>query len=130
MKQKLFLLFFFLPFLVVSQVTISPSSFDVNESITITVDANSSATDCNGFNNPTKVYMHSGIGDDSDAWGFGVVGNWGKDDGVGEMTDNGDGTWSITIVPETYYSLNATQAANATKMGMGVSRVSSHPVSK
>ena len=118
MKQKLLYLLFFLPFIVVSQVTIEPSSFDVNQSITITVDANSSATDCNGFNNPTKVYMHSGIGDDSNAWGFNVIGNWGQDDGVGEMTNNGDGTWSITIVPETYYSLNTTQAATATKMGM------------
>ncbi len=40
------------------------------------------------------------------------------DDGVGEMTDNGDGTWSITFVPETYFALNATQASEATKMGM------------
>jgi len=117
MKQKLLSILFFLPFLVTSQVTISPSSFDVNESITITVDANSSATDCNGFNNPNKVYIHSGIGGDSNPWESNI-GNWGKDDGVGEMTNNGDGTWSITIVPETYYGLSATQAANATKMGM------------
>jgi len=100
-----------------AQVTITPNPFDVDQSITITVDANSAATDCNGFNSPTKVYMHSGIGDDTNAWGFNVVGNWGQDDGVGEMTNNGNGTWSITITPETYYSLNATQAANATQIG-------------
>ncbi len=62
--------------------------------------------------------MHSGIGDDSDPWGYNVVGNWGQDDGAGEMTNNGDGTWSITMVPETYYSLTSTQAENAIKMGM------------
>ena len=118
MKLKLLSLLFFLPFIVASQVTISPSSFDVDQSITITIDVNSSATDCNKFNNPTKVYMHSGIGDDSNAWGFGVVGNWGIDDGVGEMANNNDGTWSITIVPETYYGLTTTEAADATKMGM------------
>jgi len=118
MKKKLLSLLFFLPFIAVSQVTISPASFDVDQSITITVDTNSSATDCNGFNNPTKVYLHSGIGDDSNAWGLGVVGNWGQDDGVGEMTNNNDGTWSITIVPETYYGLTATEAANATQMGL------------
>ena len=118
MQKKLLFLLLGLPFLLSSQVTISPTPFEVNQSITITVDANSNATDCNGFSNPAKVYMHSGIGDDSDAWGFNVVGNWGQDDGVGEMTNNGDGTWSITVVPETYYSLDATQAANATKMGM------------
>ena len=118
MKKIPFLLLLFISFLSFSQVTISPYPFEVNESITITVDENSNATDCNGFNNPTKVYIHSGIGDDSDAWGYNVVGNWGQDDGIGEMTANGDGTWSISFVPETYYSLNSTQAANAIKMGM------------
>jgi hypothetical protein len=62
--------------------------------------------------------MHSGIGDDNNAWSFGVVGNWGNDDGIGEMTDNGDDTWSITFTPQSYYGLNATQISNATKMGM------------
>ncbi|MDJ0646166.1 MAG: alpha-amylase family glycosyl hydrolase, partial [Flavobacteriaceae bacterium] len=118
MKKILLLIFVFSTAHAVCQVTISPSAFEVDQSITITVDANSSATDCNGFNNPTKVYMHSGIGDNANPWGFSVVGNWGMDDGVGEMNNNGDGTWSITIVPETYYGLNATQAANATMMGM------------
>ena len=100
-----------------AQVTINPSAFEVNESITITVDTNSSATDCNGFNNPTKVYMHSGVGPDSNPWTH-VVGNWGQDDGVGEMTSNGDGTFSITITPESYYSLDAQEAATITRMGM------------
>ena len=102
---------------ILAQVTINPSAFEVNQSITITVDTNSSATDCNGFNNPTKVYMHSGVGPDSNPWTH-VVGNWGQDDGVGEMTSNGDGTFSITITPETYYSLDAQEAATITRMGM------------
>ena len=34
------------------------------------------------------------------------------------MTNNGDGTWSITLTPSTYFGLNATQEANATKLGM------------
>ena len=117
--KKIILAFFILTcYSINAQVSTSPSTIEVNQSVVITVDINSSATDCNGINNPTKVYMHSGIGDDSDAWSFNVVGNWGQDDGVGEMSDNGDGTWSITITPQTYYSLNATQASNATKMGM------------
>ena len=45
------------------------------------------------MNNPNKVYLHSGVGTIGDAWGTSVVGN-GQDD-VGEMSDNGDGTWSI-----------------------------------
>ena len=117
MKRKLLILLFLLPVFTFSQVTITPITFNVNQSITITVDANSTATDCNGFSNPTKVYMHSGIGDDTNPWAS-SIGNWGQDDGVGLMTNNGNGTWSITITPETYYGLNATQATNATKMGM------------
>ncbi len=117
MKKLLLLTFILISSLAFAQVTIAPDPFDVDQSITITVDTNSAATDCNGFNSPAKVYMHSGIGDDTNAWGFNVVGNWGQDDGIGEMTSNGDGTWSITITPETYYSLNATQAANATQIG-------------
>jgi 1,4-alpha-glucan branching enzyme len=62
--------------------------------------------------------MHSGIGDNTNAFGFSVIGNWGQDDGVGEMTSNGDGTWSITIVPQDYYGLTQQQAAEATRIGI------------
>ena len=101
-----------------SQVTTNPDPIEVNLPVTITVDANSVATDCNGFSNPTKIYAHLGIGNDTDPWGFDVVGNWGQDDGIGLMTNNGDGTWSITITPNTYFSLTAGEEATATKMGM------------
>lgn len=101
-----------------SQVTINPDPFEVNESITITLNINSSATDCNGFSNPSKVYMHSGVGDGSNAFGISVTGNWGQDDGVGEMTNQGSGIYSITIVPETYYNLTPAQVSNVIQMGM------------
>ncbi len=117
MKKTLLSLFTLITGVLTAQVTVSPTAFNVNESITITVDLNSTDTDCNGLNNPSKVYMHSGIGDNSNAFGFNVVGNWGQDDGVGEMSNNGDGTWSITITPETYYGLNTTQVENATQIG-------------
>ena len=109
---------FFFPLLSIAQITTSPSTIEVDQSVTITVDINSSGTDCNGINSPNKVYLHSGVGDDSDPWGFNVVGNWGQDDGVGEMTDNGDGTWSITFIPEQYYNLNSSEASSVTKMGL------------
>lgn len=109
---------FFFPLLSIAQITTSPSTIEVDQSVTITVDINSSGTDCNGINSPNKVYLHSGVGDDSDPWGFNVVGNWGQDDGVGEMTDNGDGTWSITFIPEQYYNLNPSEASSVTKMGL------------
>jgi glycosidase len=118
MRNITFILLTLSTLLSFGQVTISPTPFEVNQSITITVDINSSASNCNGLSNPSKVYMHSGIGDDNDPWGFNVVGNWGQDDGVGEMTNNGNGIWSITLTPETYYSLTPIQAQNALKMGM------------
>ncbi|AUP80712.1 alpha-amylase family glycosyl hydrolase [Flavivirga eckloniae] len=118
MKKIIHSLFILTSFVLNAQVTINPSAFEINESITITVDLSSTDTNCNGLSTPTKVYMHSGIGDNSNAFGFSTIGNWGVDDGIGEMTNNNDGTWSITITPETYYGLNATQAANATQIGM------------
>lgn len=117
--KKILLFFFTLTTVALNaQVTISPSAFEVSDTITITVDLNSTDTDCNGLNNPSKVYMHSGIGDSSDAFGFSVIGNWGQDDGIGEMSDNGDGTWSITITPNTYYGISIAEAENATQIGI------------
>ena len=118
MKLKLFLFLFLLTGISNAQVTLSVGAIEVDEQVTITLDINSTDTDCNGFNNPTKVYMHSGIGDNSNAFGFSVVGNYGQDDGVGQMTDNGNGTFSITITPQTYYGLTQMQADSATQIGM------------
>ena len=117
--KKITFLFLFITSLVYSQVTITPSTFEVTESITISIDANSSTTDCNGLSNPTKVYMHSGVGNETDAWSTNFVGNWGADDGVGEMTLNSaNNHWEITFVPKTYYNLTDAQAASVTKMGL------------
>jgi glycosidase len=100
-----------------AQVTILPSTFNVTDPITITVSF-ASAT-CNTMGTaPAKVYMHAGIGDNANPWGYAVVGNWGADDEVGAMTNNGNGTWSKTITPSVYFGLNATQQANASRMGM------------
>ncbi|MEC8832512.1 MAG: hypothetical protein VX772_09135, partial [Bacteroidota bacterium] len=68
--MKKLLLFSFLIFSMASwaQVTIEPFPFAVDQEITITVDANSNETDCNGLSNPSKVYLHSGIGTDLDPW--------------------------------------------------------------
>ena len=116
-KTLLYILFFITSIVSQAQVTITPSSFNVTDQITITV--STAAQTCNLVGtSPTKVYMHAGIGDDSNAFGFGVVGNWGQDDSVGLMTNNGNGTWSITLTPSTYFGLNTTQQANATKLGM------------
>ena len=101
-----------------AQVSFNNQAIEVDQPVTITLDSNSTATDCNGFDNPTKVYMHSGIGDNTNAFGFSVTGNYGQDDGIGEMSNNGDGTYSITIIPQTYYNLSQVDADNATQIGM------------
>lgn len=118
MKIKfLYILLFLISQLGFSQVTITASTFNVGDQITISV--NLAQSGCNTIPaSATKVYMHAGIGDDSNAYGFAVVGNWGQDDGVGLMTNQGGGIWSITITPSTYFNLNGAQQASATKLGL------------
>ena len=116
--KKLTSLLLFISSITYSQVTITPAIFEVTESITIHLDANSSATDCNGFSTPSKVYLHAGVGTETDAFGTSVVGNWGQDDGVGEMTFNAaNSRWEITFVPKTYFGLTDTEADNITRLG-------------
>ena len=117
MKRKILHLLLLITCFVNAQVTITPSTFNVTDQITITV--STAAQTCNQLGtSPTKVYMHAGIGNDTNAFAFSVVGNWGQDNNVGLMTNNGNGTWSITLTPSTYFGLNTTQQANATKLGM------------
>jgi hypothetical protein len=116
-KTTLLLLFFLSLSAFAQQVTISPSTFNVGDPITITVSF--ASTTCNTMGaTPAKVYMHSGIGNDTNAFGYAVIGNWAMDDNVGLMTNNGNGTWSKTITPSTYFGLTATQQTTATKLGM------------
>ena len=115
-KLLLYILIFISSCYTHAQVTITPSSFNVGDPITITVSM--AAQSCNQITSPVKVYMHAGIGNDASPFGFSVVGNWGIDNNVGLMTNNGNGTWSITLTPSVYFGINATQQANATKLGM------------
>jgi hypothetical protein len=100
-------------------VTVTPFPFEMNEQVTITVSFPTPSPACNNINinisNP-KVYMHAGIGPDANPWQV-TKGNWGIDNGVGQMTNNG-GNFSMTIVPATYFNLNASQQSSFTKMGM------------
>jgi 1,4-alpha-glucan branching enzyme len=116
-KTLLFLNLFLISFITSAQVTLSVDAIEIDKPVTITVDINSTNS-CNGLSNPTKVYMHAGIGDKTNAFGFDVIGNWGMDDEVGEMTSNNDGTYSITITPQTYFDLTQTQLDNVAQLGM------------
>jgi len=93
-------------------VSISPAEYTVNDAITITFDAAlSNPVGTAGLLGANKVYMHSGIitsGPDGTGW-ENVVGNWGADDGLGEMTQVAGqaNQWEITITPRDYYSIPA-----------------------
>lgn len=70
------------------------------DSLRIRYDASQGQT---GLVGAAKVYMHSG----AEMVPFGgwqyVVGNWGQDDGIGQMRNVGTNLWEITIHPESYY---------------------------
>lgn len=69
----------------------------------LTITFNASNTTLEGA---SKVYLHSAAVTESptsETWGT-TIGNWGQDDGVGQMTATGNpNEWSITLTPETYY---------------------------
>ena len=75
------------------------------DSVTIVYDATRGQS---GLVGSAKVYFHSGpqfyvAG----GWqGNYTVGNWGIDDGVGQMQALGNNKWTITIDPRTYYHIN------------------------
>ena len=92
------------------KVTISPSLPKRNEEVTITLDVVGTALE-----NSSKIYLHSGIGTDiPDSIEFNKsIGNWGTDDGIGEMIQIGStNKWTITFTSiENYYSLNSNEDA-------------------
>ena len=67
-KKLLFITLLFISLFIKAQVTLSVSAIEVDKPVTITVDINSTQSNCNGLNNPTKVYMHAGIGNKSNAF--------------------------------------------------------------
>lgn len=118
MKKITFLFLFIATFSINAQVSISPSAFLITDEITITVDINSSSS-CNGIVNPQKVYVHAGVGNSpNNGYNIKVVGNFNQDDGIGQMTSNGDGTYSITLTPSTYFNLTSSEQAAATHLGL------------
>jgi glycosidase len=91
-------------------LTVSPSSFNADTEITITLNT---AVGNRELKSADKIYMHSGVvltninapkGSD---WQK-VVGSWGQDNGVGVMTKvaGSQDLWQIKLKPSTYYSLS------------------------
>ncbi|MGB0369380.1 MAG: hypothetical protein ACPGD8_08225, partial [Flavobacteriales bacterium] len=121
MKTRLLLVLFVLPLVGFSQVpcsvslgedivqcngnpvTLSAVSMGTasEDSLRIVYDASQGTT---GLVGASEVYLHSGIQTvPFGGWEY-VIGNWGFDDGLGEMTSLGNDMWSITIHVEDYYA--------------------------
>lgn len=92
-----------------SGISISP----FGDSLTIVYDATQGQTQLVGAN---KVYFHSGYQLIPFGPVIGWVGNWGQDDGLGQMTNIGTDLWKITINIQSYYNLVGSVAVNALEM--------------
>lgn len=89
----------------VQTVTVVPATPTTNEQVTITFNAN-----CTDLAGATKVYFHSGVSTNpNNALTFSkVVGNWGQDDGIGEMTNIGTNLWQIVLPSlRSYYNVDS-----------------------
>lgn len=86
-------------------VTVSPSYPTDNQPVTISF--NATGTSLAGA---TEVYLHSGVSTELlNLTNFEyVVGNWGQDDGIGEMTNTGGNNWEIVLNPglRSFYSVS------------------------
>jgi 1,4-alpha-glucan branching enzyme len=108
LKKRLLLVFALISVLGArAQVTISPVCFTADDPITIFYDATQGSS---GLVGAEKVYMHAGVITDSQtgtSW-QNVVGNWGQDDGIGQMSkvSGTSDMWEITLTPRSYFSVN------------------------
>lgn len=90
-------------------VRIEPANAGPDEPITLIFDASQGNGELEGA---SKVYLHSGVvtdKPDGTAWTH-VVGNWGNDDGVGEMTrvEGETDQWQISMASaREYYGVSA-----------------------
>ena len=91
-----------------SQVTTDPQFPSADAPVTIIYDATKGSA---GLRNSATVYMHAGAilsGATGTTW-ENVVGNWGKADGIGAMTQDAadPNLWRITLTPRTYFKVAA-----------------------
>lgn len=104
-----FIVILLLSFFAKAQVTTTPAFPTQHGQLTIIYDATKGTL---GLQGASKVYMHAGAisSPNGTAW-TNVVGNWGKDDGIGQMTKDpaNPNIWRITISPRTYFNVTADQ---------------------
>ncbi|MDO5655524.1 MAG: alpha-amylase family glycosyl hydrolase [Flavobacteriaceae bacterium] len=91
------------PIFQIGNVSISPIHPSRNELLKITFDANGTA-----LAGVDKVYLHSGVGTEGpDSRHFNYTqGNWGLDNGLGEMSALGNNIWEIELSSiDNYYNI-------------------------
>jgi len=93
-----------------SGYTLSPD----DDSLTIIYDATQGVTQ---LLNSGRVYFHSTVklvGNNlfNTSW----VGNWGQNDGIGQMDSLGNNLWRIKLNPKSYYGLNGTFQIDSLQM--------------
>ncbi len=85
-------------------VDVSPSFPTSDQQITITFDAS-----CTSLAGASNIYIHSGVSvTESAIFNFDYsIGNWGMDDGIGQMTSLGSDVWEFTISNiNTYFNVD------------------------
>jgi glycosidase len=92
----------------VAQVTTEPQFFNADTQVKIIYDATQGTSNLTGV---SSVYMHAGVilsGPTGTSW-QNVVGNWGQNNGVGQMTavQGQPNKWEITITPRSYFNVTA-----------------------
>jgi hypothetical protein len=90
-------------------LTVDPPNFSINDQVTLTFNARAGNREMVGA---SKVYWHGGVDltPSQTPWSSGwqnVVGNWGQDDGVGELqrVPGQPDKWFMTFVPKDYFGL-------------------------
>ncbi len=91
-------------------ITITPETATADDELTLTLDVSKACVPSgkNSVDQAGKVCMHSGYGDIAGNTWQNVVA-WdqaGKDGTPTQLTDNGDGTWSITFTPRKFYGID------------------------
>jgi 1,4-alpha-glucan branching enzyme len=118
MQKILLFILTLLPSLLVAQVTTEPNPVRDNDEVTIYYDATQGTS---GLQGASKVYMHAGAVTESSngAWKY-VVGNWGQDDGIGQMTkvEGEADLWKITLTPNVREYFSVPENEKITQIGM------------
>ncbi len=121
MKKLLFTVFSIclLQFTNAQIATLTPSKVVSSDSVKIVFDSSKGTA---GLKDATSIYMHSGVVTSSKTgidWQY-VIGNWGKDDGIGKMkrVPGSNTLWEITLSPNIRQYYKVPNGVNIFRLSM------------